>query len=433
MNKIKVLNICVAGLGNVGAALVSYITSKKEEIKKKSQLEINIVGVSAKNISKKRNCDISSFSWFDNALDLLSVNNCDVLIELIGQEKDLSYELVKTALEKKLHVVTGNKAMLALYGGELFKIAEKNDVLLLYEAAVAGGIPIIKLIKNNLFLNKIKKISGILNGTTNYILSKMQEDNLSFDEVLKIAKSKGYTSDKESDLDIGGLDAAHKLTILSTLAFGSEIDFSLNETTGINNITIEDIKFANQLGYRIKLISETSLIDGKINAVTCPRLIPKFNPIANVNGPLNAVNIETDQLQNLFLEGEGAGGKATASSIISDLYEIASNTSISSLGFSSSNLKKYIKFENHNIESNYYVRIMTKDLPGVLSKITSYFNESKISIEKILQIPDNKEIIPIIISTHRIKSKKLINAITKIQSLSFVMEKISIIQINQDI
>ena len=264
-------------------------------------------------------------------------------------------------------------------------------------------------------------------------LSKMQEDNLSFDEVLKIAKSKGYTSDKESDLDIGGLDAAHKLTILSTLAFGSKIDFSVNETTGINNVTIEDIKYANQLGYRIKLISETSLIDGKICAVTCPRLVPKFNPIANVNGALNAVNIETDQLQNLFLEGEGAGGKATASSIISDLYEIASNTSISSLGFSSSNLKKYIKFENHNIESNYYVRIMTKDLPGVLSKITSYFNESKISIEKILQIPDNKEIIPIIISTHRIKSKKLINAITKIQSLSFVMEKISIIQINQDI
>ena len=429
----KKLNICIAGLGNVGSSLVSSLASSKQNIKLKSNIEINILAVSAKNKNKTRDCDISSFEWFDNPLDLLSVKNCDVLVELIGNEKGTSYELVKSALENKINVVSGNKAMIALHGSELFKIADKNNVLFLYEAAVAGGIPIIKTIKDNLFTNQIKKISGILNGTTNYILSKMQQDNLSFDEVLKIAKSKGYTSDQESNLDIGGLDASHKLTILSTISFGAHLDFNINETTGIADIKIQDIKYADQLGYRIKLISETSLIDGKLYAVTSPKLINKNNPIANVNGALNAINIETDQLENLFLEGEGAGGKPTACSVISDIYQIATNSSNYSLGFKSIDLKKFEKFDTLNLESNYYLRIMTKDIPGVLSKITNYFNESNISVEKILQIPDNNnEIIPIIISTHKVKKNELMIAIKKIQALNFVMQNISIIPIDEN-
>ena len=424
---IKKLSICIAGLGNVGSALVSTIQKNNEIIYNKSNLKIDIVAVSAKNKNKQRDCDISKYEWFDNPIDLINNNKCDVFVELIGLEKSVSFELVKKALNQKIHVVTGNKAMLANYGSELFLIAEQNEVLLLYEAAVAGGIPVIKTIKNNLFLNKIKKISGILNGTTNYILSKMQEDNLSFNEALNIAKNKGFTSDREAELDLGGVDAAHKLTILSTLSFGADLDFSVNDITGISEITIDDIKYADQLGYRIKLISESSIIDDQLYAVTSPKLIHKNNSISNVNGALNAINIETDQLNNIFLEGEGAGGKATASSIISDLYEISIMSSYKSLGFEYNKLIKYKKFNSLNIESKYFLRIMTNDQLGVLSKITTYFNDSNISVEKIVQIPDNNdEIIPIIISTHKIKKLKLMNAVDKIEKLVFV-QKISFI------
>ena len=426
---IKKLSICIAGLGNVGSALVSTIQKNNEIIYNKSNLKIDIVAVSAKNKNKQRDCDISKYEWFDNPIDLINNNKCDVFVELIGLEKSVSFELVKKALNQKIHVVTGNKAMLANYGSELFLIAEQNEVLLLYEAAVAGGIPVIKTIKNNLFLNKIKKISGILNGTTNYILSKMQEDNLSFNEALNIAKNKGFTSDREAELDLGGVDHAHKIKIKKTLSFGADLDFSVNDITGISEITIDDIKYADQLGYRIKLISESSIIDDQLYAVTSPKLIHKNNSISNVNGALNAINIETDQLNNIFLEGEGAGGKATASSIISDLYEISIMSSYKSLGFEYNKLIKYKKFNSLNIESKYFLRIMTNDQLGVLSKITTYFNDSNISVEKIVQIPDNNdEIIPIIISTHKIKKLKLMNAVDKIEKLDFV-QKISFIPI----
>ena len=319
---------------------------------------------------------------------------------------------------------------MALHGQELFKIAEKNKVSLLFEAAVAGGIPVIKTLKNNIFLNKIKKISGILNGTTNYILTTMELQNKSFNDVLEDAKQKGFTSDHESKLDIGGYDAAHKLTLLSSIAYGGEIDFNLNEIEGIQNITIEDINFVKQLGFRIKLISETRVIDNKIYSSTKPKLISLDKPLANANNALNAINIVTDQLQNLYLEGEGAGGLPTASSILSDVFEIANNVDVRSIGYNSDKLTKYEKFDSSNIESKFYLRIRVIDQSGVLSKITSYLNEYNISVEKILQIPDSKENnIPILITTHKIKTSELLNSVKKIGELEFVDENISIIPI----
>ncbi len=429
MNKIK---ICIAGLGNVGSALVELIEKNAELIKNKTDININIIGLSAKNKNKKRNFNIEKYNWVDEPIQLLNITNekPNILIELIGYEKDISYELVKSALSQKINVVTGNKAMLAKFGNELFHLAEKNKVLLLFEAAVAGGIPIIKTIKNNIFLNKIYKISGILNGTTNYILTTMESKNKSFEEVLVNAKQKGFTSDHESKLDIGGYDAAHKLTLLTSLAYGSHIDFELNEIEGIERITIEDINFAKQLGYRIKLISECSVIEGKIYASTKPKLISTDNPIANTEGALNAINIETDQLKNLYLEGEGAGGLPTASSILSDIYEIFHNSNNKSLGFAQSKLVKFEKFNSSDLETKYFLRIRAKDKPGVLSMITSYFNDENISIEKILQIPDNNsEGIPILITTHKIKSSKLLSSVKKISDLDFVFENISVIPI----
>ena len=430
----KKLNICIAGLGNVGSHLISTIIENNLHVLDKISLSINILGVSAKNIKKKRICDISNYIWCNNPLDLIKIKNCEVLIELIGHEKGISFDLVKKALENKIHVITANKAMLAKYGLELFKIAEKNKVLLLYEAAVAGGIPIIKTIKNNIFLNRFKKISGILNGTTNYILTTMFEEKLTFNNALKLAKSKGFTSDSESKLDIGGLDSAHKLTILSSVCFAAQIDFSYNEVIGISEITINDILNADKLGYKIKLISETYLKNDQIYCVTQPKLISNKNPLSNVDGVLNAIKIETDQLETLFLEGEGAGGRATASSVISDLYEIYSNSKILSLGYSEKNLIKYKKFDNTDFESSFYLSIMTKDIAGVLSKITGYFKDFDISIEKILQLPDDnkKASIPIIIFTHLSKKKTLLNAIKLIEQQHFILDRVAIIAIDNN-
>ena len=430
----NLLNICIAGLGNVGSSVVNTIRQNHDLIKDKASFSINILGISSKNRLKKRSCNTDDYQWYDNPLDLIEINNCNVLIELIGEEKGISFELIKKALNNRIHVVTANKALLAKHGSELFKIAANNNVSLLYEAAVAGGIPIIKTIKNSIFLNEIWKISGILNGTTNYILSKMESDNLSFDEALKDAQNKGY-SELDPTSDVEGLDAAYKLTLLSTICFGSEINFDNNKITGIKEIKKEDILNAKKLGYRIKLVSEASIINNKISCITEPKLLKINNPLANVSGVLNAIQIQTDQLTSLFLEGEGAGGKATASSVISDLYEIFLNLNTSSLGYKFTSLKNLQNLDIFDIESSYYIRIMTKDIAGVLSKITSHFTESNISIEKILQVPENIDEnfpIPIIIFTHKTKKNLLIQVINKIENLDFVLDKITIINIDEN-
>ena len=430
----KNINICIAGLGTVGSNVILSLNENNDYINSKANLSFNILGVSAKNKFKKRICDIKNFTWCENPLDLLNIKDCNVLIELIGEEKGLSFDLVKQALEKKIHVVTANKALLAMNGSELFKIAEHNNVLLLYEAAVAGGIPIIKSIKNSIYLDKINKISGILNGTTNFILTEMEKFNLDFQEVLKRAQSNGYTEADPTN-DIEGIDSAHKLTLLSTLCFGSEINFKNNKFSGIGNIHIEDIHNAKKLGCRIKLISESQIIEGKIFNVTEPRLIKIENPLANVDGVINAINVETEHLQSLFYEGEGAGGKATASAIISDLFEISNNSKSLSLGYKISELISFQSFDLMEKISPYYLRIISKDLTGVLSKITSFLNESGISIETILQIPENQNnnnSIPIIIVTHDTKKSSLMIALEKIEKQEFILEKIVLINMDKN-
>ena len=430
----KNINICIAGLGTVGSNVILSLNENNDYIISKANLSFNILGVSAKNKFKKRICDIKNFTWCENPLDLLNIKDCNILIELIGEEKGLSFDLVKQALEKKIHVVTANKALLAMNGSELFKIAEHNNVLLLYEAAVAGGIPIIKSIKNSIYLDKINKISGILNGTTNFILTEMEKFNLDFQEVLKRAQSNGY-AEADPTNDIEGIDSAHKLTLLSTLCFGSEINFKNNKFSGIGNIHIEDIHNAKKLGCRIKLISESQIIEGKIINVTEPRLIKIENPLANVDGVINAINVETEHLQSLFYEGEGAGGKATASSIISDLFEISNNSKSLSLGYKISELISFQSFDLMEKISPYYLRIISKDLTGVLSKITSFLNESGISIETILQIPENQNnnnSIPIIIVTHDTKKSSLMIALEKIEKQEFILEKIVLINMDKN-
>ena len=433
MNELKKYNICIAGLGTVGSSVVYSLIKNHQLIIKKTNINFNILGISAKNKSKKRIFDINQFQWCEDPLKLVDIPNCDVLVELIGEEKGLSYDLIKKSLENKIHVITANKALLSKNGNELFKIAENNNVLLLFEAAVLGGIPIIKLIKQSVFLNKIIRISGIFNGTTNFILSEMENKELSFQEVLKNAQKNGF-AETDSTNDIEGIDSAHKLSLLSTLCFGSKISFDNITYKGISNIDIEDIKNAEKLGYKIKLISESQIIDNKLMSVVEPKLIRKENYLANVHGVLNAVKIETDHLKPLILEGEGAGGKATASSIISDLYEIALNIDTPSLGYATSQLNDYEILDLSNMLSSYYLRILAKDISGVLAKITSNLNEEGISIETILQIPDDKtsdDYIPIIIVTHETTKNLLMKSLIKIEKLDFVLTKVKVITIDK--
>ncbi len=432
MNK---LNIGLAGLGNVGSALIETIEENKNYFLENTNVDFNIVGISGKTKNKKRNFNIANYNWYDDPREMSADPNCDVIVELIGEEKGISYEIIEIALKNKKHVVTGNKALIANHGKELFELANLHSLALLFEAAVAGGIPIIKTIINSINLDKINKISGILNGTTNYILTKMQQEKLSFDEVLKIAKDKGFTSDQESKLDIGGYDAAHKLTILSTLCFKSNLKFNNNYIEGISNIKIEDINFAEKLGYKIKLISEASLIENKISNFTSPKLVHIDNPLARVDDSLNAINIETVHLENLFLEGQGAGGKPTASSVLSDLYHISQNEKFDNFGFNIDKLKNFEKYSEKNVINSYYLRIMTEDKSGVLSSITNYFSDFDISVKNILQLPEhseNEKPIPIIITTHNIQKEKLNNVINKIESLDFVKEKIIVFAIHDN-
>ena len=433
MNKTKKLNICIAGLGTVGSNVIDSLSKNHQLIMQKINTEFKILAISAKNKSKKRIFDTSKFKWHNNPFDLVKSNKCDIFIELIGEEKGLSFDLVKKALENKINVITANKAMLSKNGNELFEIAEKNNVLLLFEAAIAGGIPIVKVIKQSIFLNKVKKVSGILNGTTNFILSEMENKKLNFKEVLKKAQQNGYAEINPTN-DVDGIDSAHKLSLLSTLCFGSIINFDNVTYKGISNIDFEDIKNAEKLGYKIKLISESEIIDNKIMSVVEPKLISKKTHLANIEGVLNAVKIESDHLQPLILKGEGAGGQATSSSIISDLYEIALNINSPSLGYATNQLIDYEKLDLSNMSESYYLRILVKDIPGVLAKITSELNEEGISIETILQTPDKKvsqEKIPIIIVTHETTKKLLSNVLTKIEKLDFVLDNITVITIDK--
>ena len=428
----KEIKISVVGLGTVGSNVIKSIENKSYEIIQKTNIKFNIVGIAAKNKDKKRIIDTSKYQWFDNPLDLLGSNKCDVLIELIGEEKGLSYELIKKAITNNINVITANKALLAKHGNELFQLADANNVNILFEAAVAGGIPIIHLLKNSIFLNQIKNITGILNGTTNFILSEMEKNNLNFDQALSKAIEKGYAEANPIN-DIEGIDSAYKITLLASLCYGVKINHNYSFFTGVNNFDKEDIKHSKKLGYRIKLISETCLIEDKIFISTSPKLININNPLAHVEGVLNAIKIETDHLNSLFIEGEGAGGLATASSVISDLYEIAKGSNHKSIGYLSSNLREIDSYERENLKRPYYLRILVKDQPGVLSKITSILTSKNISIQTILQLIEEKiaNKVPIILTTYDTLEKNLNEAIVDISKENFLEDKIVTITIEK--
>ena len=398
----KIINIAIVGLGQIGIFLYNELNTKKKEIEKITGKKIKIVAISAKNKNKKRNYKINKKIFFNNPLDIFKKRNIDILFESVGLSDDISKKIVETALIKKVNVITPNKALIAKHGDYLSLLAEKNNVNLEFEATVAGGIPILRTIKENLTTNKINKIYGILNGTTNYILSEMEKTNETFNEVLKKAQFLGYAEPGNPMFDLNGFDAFAKVRILSALAFNSRISKHKCIMEGIENIDIKDIKIAKQLNLRIKLLGISEIINGKLFETVHPCLVNKNSYIGNINGVMNAVIIQGKPVGETILQGEGAGPGPTSSSLLSDLLSILRGDIKKPFGISSLKRKTLKPFNNNNYSNSLYLRFEVADKSGVLSLITNRLAKFKISIKRIIQTPDKKNNkATIVIITHK--------------------------------
>ena len=411
------INIAVVGLGQIGIFLYNELNLKKKEIEIKTGKKIEVVAISAKNRNKKRRFNINDKIFYSNPLAIFKDKKVDILFELIGQSDGISKKVVETALKKKINVITPNKALIAKHGDYLAKLAEKNEVSLEFEASVAGGIPILRTIKEGLATNKISKVYGILNGTTNYILSEMENINETFDKVLQKAQKLGYAEPGNPKLDLNGFDAFAKIRILSALSFNTKISKSKCIMEGIENIKLEDIKIANQLGLRVKLLGISEIINGQLFETVHPCLVSKKTYIGNVNGVMNAVITEGKPVGESILQGEGAGPGPTSSSLLSDLLSILRGNTRYPFGISSNKRKSIKPYNNDKYNNSLYLRFEVKDKQGVLSLITNRLAKYKISVKRIIQTPDKKnKKATIVIITHKtteINSKNCLSIFKK--------------------
>ena len=426
----KKINIAVVGLGNIGSYFVKTVLKNRNNIAKKTGKIPIIKYISAKNYLKKRTFNKKKFIWKKNPLKVLS-NDVDVVVELVGGSSGIAKKIVFAALRNKKHVITANKSLISKYGDELAIIAEKNKVNLEYEAAVAGGVPIIRSLKDGLISNKINKIYGILNGTTNYILSSMEENKKTFVEVLEKAKKLGF-AESNPVADLNGTDAAAKIKILSSIAYNKSISKNKILIEGIQHINLVDIKHSKALGYKIKLLAISEIKKNKLLERVHPCLVSKDSRIANINGVLNAIVIDGFPIGRSILQGEGAGPGPTTSSLISDLCSVLRGSTKYPFGVSYLNRKKIDKFDILSRDLSSYLRINVKDKPGVLSSITKIFSKNKISIKNLIQVPDKKtKIASIAIITHENKERNFKNLIKNLTKNKFVIKKPTFIRIEK--
>ena len=424
----KKLNIAIIGLGNIGSYLFKYLQENKNFLSEKNNCLPVVKYVSARNKKKIRNIRIKKNQWLKNYLDSTKFKDVDLIVELIGGSEGAAKKLVFNALKNKKHVVTANKALIAKYGDTLSKIAEKNKVNLEFEASVCGGVPIIRSLKEGLIANKISKIYGIFNGTSNYILSSMDKEKKSFDDVINKAKKLGYAESNPS-ADLNGDDVASKLKILSSLCFNSFLNNKIY-VEGINQIDKIDIDNANNLGYKIKLLGFAESYNNKIYQRVHPTLIKKDSYVASIDGVLNAVIVDGKPVGQSIIQGEGAGPAATTSALISDISSILRGNI--KFPFSLSNKeRKLLKFEN--ISERFfsaYFRFEVMDRSGVLSNITNVFSKNRVSIKRLIQNPDkNKKNSSIIIITHSAKDKNLNKILKEISKRKYIKRKPKLIRI----
>ncbi len=429
--KKKKLNIAIVGLGNIGLYLYKYLKSNKKILEKKTNCTPNILFVSAKNKNKKRGITIYKNKWLKNYLDATKKKEVDIIVELIGGSDGPAKKLVFNALHNKKHVVTANKALIAKYGDQLTKIAEKNKVNLEFEAAVCGGVPIIRSLKESLIANKIQKIFGILNGTSNYILSTMHKDKKNLDEVLNNAKKLGYAESNPSS-DLNGEDVSAKLKILSSLCFNSFLNNKIH-VEGIKDIDKEDINNANKLGYNIKLIGYSELINNCIYQRVHPTLIKKSSYVGTIDGVLNAVILYGKPIGQNIIQGEGAGPAATTSALVSDIASILRGNVKFPFSISSNERKKLIYRSIEDRFFSAYLRFDVLDKSGVLSNITNIFSKYNVSIKRLIQTPNkNKGSSSIIIITHNSKDKFLNKILKIINKKNYVVKKPKLIRIDDN-
>ena len=428
---IRKINIAIVGFGNIGSYFYKILEKNKNEIAIKTGKYPVIRYISAKNYNKKRLVKIPKSKWIKNPMNLVKDKNVDIIVELIGGAGGIAKKLVFSALKNKKHVITANKSLMAKYGDQLGIIAEKNKVNLEYEASVAGGVPVIRSLKEGLISNKITKIYGILNGTTNYILSTMEDKGVSFQEALKNAKRLGF-AESNPLADLNGSDAASKIRILSSIAFNKEMSKGNFLTEGIQNINLNDITYAKSLGYKIKLLSISELKNKKLIERVHPCLVKKKSYIANINGVLNAIIIDGHPIGKSVLQGEGAGPGPTSSALISDLCSILRGNIKFPFGVSVFLRKKVKKFNILFHSSSSYLRVEVKDQPGVLSSITKIFAKNKISIKNLIQTPEKKKnVATIAIITHASLEKNYKTLVVNLTKNKFVLKKPTLIRIEK--
>ncbi len=419
----KIINIAIVGLGQIGIYLLNELNKKKKEIELKTGKKINIVAISAKNKNKKRKFKVDKKIFFSNPLNIFKEKKVDILFEAVGLSDGISKKIVEKALQNKIHVITPNKALIAKHGDYLASLAEKNNVNLEFEASVAGGIPILRTIKEGLATNQIKKVYGILNGTTNYILSEMENTNEKFDKVLEKAQQLGYAEPINPKLDLNGFDAFAKVRILSALSFNNKISKQKCIMEGIENIDLKDIKIASQLNLRIKLLGISEIINGKLFETVHPCLVSKDSYIGNVNGVMNAVILQGKPVGENVLQGEGAGPGPTSSSLLSDLLSILRGNIKNPFGIPSIKRKIVKPFNNDNYTNSLYLRFEVKDKPGVLSSITNRLAKYKISVKRIIQTPDKKnKKATIIIITHKTTEINVKNCLSIFKTNSNILK-----------
>ena len=425
------INIAIVGLGNIGAYLYKYLKENKKILTEKNNCLPVIKYVSAKNKKKARKIKIKKSQWLKNYLEATTLKEVDLIIELIGGAEGPAKKLVFNALKNKKHVVTANKALIAKYGDELAKIAEKNKVNLEFEASVCGGVPIIRSLKESLIANKISKIYGIFNGTSNYILSSMDKKNKSFNEVLSDAQKLGYAENNPT-ADLNGEDVSSKLKILSSLCFNSFLNNNIY-VEGIKDIDKTDIDNANKLGYKIKLLGFAELLNGKIYQRVHPTLIKNDSYVAGIDGVLNAVIVDGKPVGMSTIQGEGAGPAATTSALVSDISSVLRGNIKFPFSLSSIERKK-LKFESiNNRYFSAYLRFEVVDRSGVLSNITNIFSKNRVSIKRLLQNPNkNKNFSSIIIITHKSKNSNLNKILKEVGIKNYIKRKPKLIRIDNN-
>ncbi|GBU09106.1 homoserine dehydrogenase [Gammaproteobacteria bacterium] len=427
----KPVKIGLLGFGTVGNGIASVLNRSGDEIARRAGRKLEIVGACVRNLDRNNPYNIALTT---DANLLLDNPEIEIIVEIMGGHNPAK-KYITQALNNGKHVVTANKALIAVHGNDIFKLAQEQDLMVAFEAAVAGGIPIIKIIREGLASNQIEWLAGIINGTGNFILTEMKEKGRDFAEVLAQAQALGY-AEADPAFDVEGIDAAHKLTILASIAFGIPLQFDKVYIEGITKITREDVQYADEFGYNIKHLGLAKRKQSGIELRVHPTLIPKKRLIANVNGIMNAILVKGDAVGPVLSYGAGAGSEPTASAVIADLVDVVrtlnadSSNRVPHLAFQADRLSNFPILSQDEIKTAYYLRMQALDKPGVLAEITRILSQNNISIEQMMQKKSNSgESAQIIMTTHRVKEQLMQTAITEIESLNVLNQKIALIRI----